>query len=350
MNLFIYKFLKIIQIIDFYILKLFYKKKNSEHYNFFYDLTFVNANFDFIVFLISAAIKSKNKKARIYFLFRKKFSNKRNKENKKLGTNYQNIKFKNIILKLCFSIKNFDPEVIILKNRTEAKKIYLSNVYNFPEYKIMKDGFVVNPKWVFYYGTLNRFYRRYKYLPRIVGKKNYDKIVKSDLVKKKIFPDKLITITLRRGTYQIERNSNLEASLNFAYFLKEKGFTVAILDDYEQVIEKSTDIPKEFKIFDQAVLDLNYRISLYENSKLNIIRDGGVPACMIFSEKINYLLFKEVIPIKEYATDISIVENYHKLKVNGQYSFSNLKQKIIWKKDSLKNFIEAYNNFNHFFY
>ena len=51
----------------------------------------------------------------------------KNKENKKLGTNYQNIKFKNIILKLCFSIKNFDPEVIILKNRTEAKKyIYLT--------------------------------------------------------------------------------------------------------------------------------------------------------------------------------------------------------------------------------
>ena len=69
MNLFIYKFLKIIQIIYFYILKLFYKKKNSEYYNFFYDLTFVNANFDFIVFLISAAIKSKNKKSKDLFSF-----------------------------------------------------------------------------------------------------------------------------------------------------------------------------------------------------------------------------------------------------------------------------------------
>lgn len=350
MNYFLYKFFNIIQIVYFLILKFFYKKREDKFYNFYYDFNFLNANYDFIVFLIVAAIKSKSKKARIFFLFRKKFANKRNKENNKFGESYQTIKFENIILKLCKLIKNFDPEVVILHNRSEAKKIFLTNKFNFPQYNLAKDGFITNPKWVFYYGTLNRFFRRFKFLPRIVGKNNFDQLIKKDLQKKNIDPNKLITLTLRRGTYQKERNSDLESSIKFAYFLKKKGFEVSILDDYERVIENSRDIPEEFKLFDNAVLDLDYRISLYENSKLNIIRDGGVPACMIFSEKINFLLFKEVIPIKEYATDISIVNNYHKLKINEQYNFSNNFQKIIWKEDTYENFLNAYEDFNQLFY
>jgi hypothetical protein len=351
MKLFLYKLSNIFQILYFFLLKIItIKRKEENYYNFFYDFNFVNANYDFIVFLIVAAIKSKNKPARIYFLFKSKFANARNKEKNVFGEEYQSIKFNNIILKLAKTIKGFDPEIIILKDRNSAKKIYLSNKFNFPKYNIFKNGFTINPKWVFYYGTLNRFYRRYNYLPRIVGKKDYDDKIKFDLLRKNINEQKLITLTLRRGSYQIERNSNLESTIKFAYFLKGKGFVVAILDDYEKILENLDVIPKEFRIFDEAVIDLYYRISLYQTAKLNIIRDGGVPACMIFSENIDYLLFKEVIPIKEYATDMSIVNNFHKLKIGDQYSFSKKKQKIIWKKDTYNNFIEAYNKFNDFFY
>ena len=349
-NFILYKFSSLIQIIYFLLLKVFYKKKDEKFYNFYYDFTFVNANYDFIVFLIVAAIKSKNKKARIFFLFKKKFGNLRNKENNKFAESYQIIKFENIILKLCKLIKNFNPDIIILRNRSKAKKIYLTNKFNFPQYNLTKDGFIINPRWVFYYGTLNRYYRRFNFLPKILGKKNYDQLVKKDLSRYKINSNKLITLTLRRGTYQKERNSDLEATIKFAYFLKKKNFIVVILDDYEQVIENVDDIPQEFKIFDNAVLDLEYRVSHYENAKLNIIKDGGVPACMIVSEKINFLLFKEVIPIKAYATDISIVNNYHKLNINDQYSFFNDSQKIIWKKDTYKNFLKAHDDFNALFY
>ena len=135
-----YKFYGLIQIVYFLLLKVFYKKNDEKIYNFYYDFTFVNANYDFIVFLIVAAIKSKNKKARIYFLFKSKFANVRNKEKKIFGEEYQYIKFKNIILKLAKSIKDFNPEIIIVKNRNAAKKIYLLNKFNFPKYNIIKNG------------------------------------------------------------------------------------------------------------------------------------------------------------------------------------------------------------------
>lgn len=318
-------------------------KKNNNYY-FFYDLNGINANFDYIVFLLYCAIKSKNIKSTIFIIKKKNFSENRTKERNFIGDLAEQLRIENIILKLSNCIENYSPSVYLMENRNEVDFYYNSAKKVFPKLDPVKKEFIFSSSKR-YYKTFNKYYKIYKKIPSIKSKSHINKILEKKIKNIRIDSNKIVTITLRNSSYFEKRNTPEDVVIKFCEYLKEKNFTPIILDDFEKISVSNSSIPNEYRLFDECVIDLDYRIALYEMSFLNIFHEGGPPICGIFSKYINFLLFKIPIEIEGYPTSKKLIKESLGLNVGDQYSFFNNKQKIVWKEFLIENLIDEFNNF-----
>lgn len=115
---------------------------------------------------------------------------------------------------------------------------------------------------------------------------NYvDRILQQTGIKKPV-----VTLVLREQGYDPARNSNLAAWFTFAQYLKSKGFIPIIVPDSEAIFERERFIGTAF-IFEQAAVNVDIRMALYEKSFLVMGSNGGA---------LNFASFNPTVPFIQF--------------------------------------------------
>lgn len=99
-----------------------------------------------------------------------------------------------------------------------------------------------------------------------------------------------VTITIRESPVRPERNSNIEAWIKAADWMRDKGLQVVFIPDTEGQIKQFGD----HRVCMDAARDVNFRIALYDQALLNLgIANGPMMAC--FYSYRPMMMFKPLI-------------------------------------------------------
>lgn len=148
-------------------------------------------------------------------------------------------------------------------------------------------------------------------------------------------PKGCITITVREAEHQGHRNSSLD---NWIKFAKEINEPVVFVRD-----TRFADAPVDggFQTCPLASKDVDARLYLYENSKLNLIGANGPCALMHFGTAP----FLQFIKIEESELSLNCSKFWSEncgIDVGEQYPWFLPGQKIVWEEDTHENIIKAY--------
>lgn len=143
-----------------------------------------------------------------------------------------------------------------------------------------------------------------------------------------------ITITLREADHNPERNSNLEAWLQFGAYLRDKGERVTFVRDTARAYEALGD----FVACMMASLHTHARLKLYESAKLNFFVSNGPSALALFSD-VPWLTF---ITTGDGVSSPKFWKDNMGVEPGGQYPWSGPHQRMVWKPDTFENIVEAY--------
>jgi hypothetical protein len=154
----------------------------------------------------------------------------------------------------------------------------------------------------------------------------------SDWIKTNCNGKKVVTITLREATYELDRNSNIQHWINFARSLDKNTFFPVFIRDTETAFQPIPEEMAGLTIFQEACWNLEIRAALYQMSYLNLFVSGGPMILSWFNSKSRFLLFKVIIESVFNSTEEST--NYYGLFVGKQPSYFSEFQKIVWADDS----------------
>lgn len=149
-----------------------------------------------------------------------------------------------------------------------------------------------------------------------------------------------VTITLREAEHWPHRNSNIPEWLKFAEYLEDQGERVLFIRDTAHANEKITG----YEIYPEASIDINVRLALYEQSKCNLFVSNGPHSLAVFGTR-PWLAFIEVDPNSPCEVEKpQFWQQYHGIDPlkNEQLPWSRPDQRIIWKRDSYENLVEAW--------
>jgi len=100
----------------------------------------------------------------------------------------------------------------------------------------------------------------------------------------------IVTLVLREQGYDPARNSNLAAWFSFAQYLKSEGFVTIIVPDSEAIFERERFVGTSV-IFDQAAVNIDIRMALYERSYLVMGSNGGALSFASFNPIVPFIIF-----------------------------------------------------------
>ena len=178
---------------------------------------------------------------------------------------FANLRVSNIIMPLLNSYSRFINDYFFIKKRNSFLKIKKNYFHTFPKnYKlnIKKKNYNKQSVWSNIEKRTNK---------TIIASINENKYFKS-LIKKKI-KSKFITITLREANYNKLRNSHIPSWKRLADRFEKKNFKVIVLRDMEKLYKKDQFIKNV--LFPEATIDLNFRVSLYSLSTINLGCSNG---------------------------------------------------------------------------
>lgn len=143
---------------------------------------------------------------------------------------------------------------------------------------------------------------------------------------------KTIVITLRQYNYMPNRNSNLNAWLNFAHSLDPKKYFVVIVPDTEVAMYKPAADLIAFEHFTEACWNIELRAALYESCYLNLGVNNGPFALCWLNKHCRYLMFK-VVTEDVPQTNTETLKKYG--FVPGESPpFAQKYQKWVWEPDT----------------
>ena len=244
-------------------------------------------------------------------------------------------RIKNIIIPILSSY-NCINNVILLNKKKEIINLCKKNVC-YPEF--------YNP---YYYLPTGYSYKSYyRFLkeniipnPYIIPKKNEPKSLSH--IRGNIQKQEYITFTLRDYGYSPNRNSSskeIKLVNDFAKAINKK--LILIPDNISEL--KRYKIPNEVIIDKQARNNINKRISLYHESKVNIFMQSGPAEMANFIKGSRNILLNWGVP--SFDGCIKFIEKEYGLKYNEQ-PYLKLKTFLIWYKNngiiSNKDLMDAY--------
>lgn len=150
---------------------------------------------------------------------------------------------------------------------------------------------------------------------------------------------KVISITLREGSYEVKRNSMVSDWIKFANNIMEKGYFVVIIRDTEKSPYPLEEDFHGISVFPEASVHLPIRMALYELSFLNLAVNGGPPMYCVCNQKIPYILFKLITG--EGATTEEYFR-YMGVEPGTQPSICGPNQKWVWKDDTYEVIMEEF--------
>jgi hypothetical protein len=148
-----------------------------------------------------------------------------------------------------------------------------------------------------------------------------------------------ITITLREAEQYPHRNSNMEAWLRFASYLKNRGERVIFVRD----TARAHDLINGFESSIYAPTDLHYRAALYQGAAMNLFVSNG-PATLAYFSDWRWMMFLKIEPDGHaYAPNTpKFWREEFGMEVGEQFPWARADQRIIWKGDSYENLVAAW--------
>jgi hypothetical protein len=143
---------------------------------------------------------------------------------------------------------------------------------------------------------------------------------------------KVVTITLREASYELDRNSNIQNWEKFARSLDQNIYYPVIIRDTERAFQS---IPKEMvglTFFLEASWNLEIRAAFYQMSYLNLFVSGGPMILSWFNNKCRCLIFKLITDSISVTTEKNL--NFVGLNVGDQPLYFSKFQKLVWADDN----------------
>lgn len=150
-----------------------------------------------------------------------------------------------------------------------------------------------------------------------------------------------VVITLREAQHWPHRNSNMKAWLKFADRLKADGERVIIVRDTQEaevLLEGYTTYPEASK-------DLDIRMALYEQAKINLFVANGPWNLALFGTR-PWLMFNAVSSWDVFFPNTPLWwTKYQGISEGEQFPWSRTYQRIIWKADDYDILCRAWDDF-----
>jgi len=143
---------------------------------------------------------------------------------------------------------------------------------------------------------------------------------------------KVVTITLREASYEIDRNSNVQEWIKFAKSLDQDVYSPIIIRDTEKSFQSVPEDMASLTIFYEASWNLEIRAAVYQMSYLNLFSSGGPMALAWFNNKCRCLFFKLITDSVYIATEKNL--NFIGLTIGNQPTYFSNFQKIVWHDDN----------------
>jgi len=179
--------------------------------------------------------------------------------------------------------------------------------------------------------TMAALYRLGAKLPPLRAAGDYD------------LPRGVVTITLRETDSFPHRNSDLITWYEFARFLRARGEQVVVVRDTSKADEPITG----FETCPFASRDLDARMWLYQNAKLNFFVSNGPWMLAGLTENVPYVTF--VQPEEMDSKYDANKPHFWKLKmgveIGDQFPWAGSHQRIIWKKPTYEVILDAYRKY-----
>ena len=247
-------------------------KKNKNKLLAIYDLEKINCSHDFLVFFQNVILFKKKKGIKNIYLILlpgslNGFKPQQFKREKKNKLYYAQSRLNNIVLPSVNMFRKYYDNFIHLKNRAEFLNFSKSYDFFFPEnynLNINKHKYTSQCIWI----NLEKNYKNVS-----LTKLNLPKLFVNNLKKKIKSKKRIVTITLREGSYTVERNSSKKDWLKFVNYLNKENYNVIIIRDFENINKK--DMFEEYELFPNASYDIVTRTALYSISDVNFFVDGG---------------------------------------------------------------------------
>ena len=271
-------------------LKIFSKKKSTLLA--VYDLEKINCSFDFMTFFQNAKLYQKKNnfdKLDLCIIrgsengFKKQqfiYSEKDNKlDNAMFRLNY-------IVIPMVMMFKKHYENFYLLEDRNEAIS-FLDNYKNFFPQVFHSSGLKSNKNIYCRQSVWARLEEDYKNVDLI--KLEVQELLSKKLLNKLDNTKKIISITLREGSYREHSNSLLDEWKNFVSYLEKNNYIVIVIRDAEKVY--LDNLFEKNNIFPHASHDLYLRAAIYKISYFNYFVAGG-PAIICWSNGYKSANFK----------------------------------------------------------
>jgi hypothetical protein len=143
----------------------------------------------------------------------------------------------------------------------------------------------------------------------------------------------LVTVSLRTSKFQPTRNSNLSAWADLVKRVRAKGYRVAVIPDFEDLVGKKqfAEYFRESDVVTEAAFSLSIRAKLYETAIYNFGVSNGVMA-ILYHSKNPYAVFK-IITNDVKTTSYEFLKDRCGIAEGETPSFASQHQHWIWKND-----------------
>ncbi len=304
----------------------------------FYDLEVMSASFDIIPFLILAekvrlsrgleslhviiVPGSKQGFAKGYFEYYQRMT----PDKEKIRFAYLEWRVRNILVPCCWLMPSCQ-QMTVCTSRKEAGEIEsLLAEHIFPDRYLV--DVPVNPnKNIFQMGVTPDN----PTIPSLSATRTACDFV-SEWIDKNCRGKKVVTITLREASYEIDRNSNIQDWVKFARSLDRDIYVPVIIRDTEKAFQPVPEEMAGLTIFYEASWNLEIRAALYQLSYLNLFSSGGPMSLAWFNNKCRCLIFKLITETVYITTEKNL--NYVGLTVGEQPLYFSKLQKIVWNDDT----------------
>ncbi len=143
---------------------------------------------------------------------------------------------------------------------------------------------------------------------------------------------KVISITLREGSFNEARNSNVADWAKFTAWIDKETYFPVVLPDIETVTEWPRPEFGDTAFFCEAVLNLQLRAAFYRRCYLNLIVGAGPEELQRYDGGARYIKFRSIAPHElEWEPSHAL---RHGLPPDGRYPFLTPYQKIVLEPDT----------------
>ena len=270
-------------------LNIFSKKKSTPLA--VYDLEKINCSFDFLTFFQNAKLYQKKnnfEKLDICIIRGSENGFKRQQFNREKDNKIDNaaLRLNYVVMPLVMMLKKHYENFYLIEDRNDAINLFDNYKNFFP--KIFDSLGLKSDKNIYcnqtVWGRLEDDYRNVDLV-----KLEIPELLTEKLLSKLDHTKKIISITLREGSYHEHRNSLLNEWKEFVSYLEKNNYIVIVIRDAEKVY--LDNLFEKNNIFPHASHDLYLRTAIYKISYFNYFVTAG-PSLICWSNDYKSASFK----------------------------------------------------------